>query len=236
MGPWWIPTLVVVALAVEDTQDRQEQVQDIQVQTDGCRNFLLHMVMAHDQLGVDEDVAAEDESRDDAVPQLDHLAVWKESGQEAKDDQHPQRAKEVGHPRREVVLALAGEECQGHEDAQGQDERFQHDPAFVEGCDDANAVCFQRRKSAQEDQVDRIRLALPEREKHEDDGPDEGDPHHPRVRLNPSSVSVREERDRGERRGQEELHREDAVHLADELHADVGGRFGYRTAKLVNLV
>jgi hypothetical protein len=46
------PALVVV-LRVEDPQNREEEVDDVEVQRDGRRNLLLHVVVAHDQLRVD---------------------------------------------------------------------------------------------------------------------------------------------------------------------------------------
>ena len=41
-----VPDLVVV-LAVEDSEDSKEQVQDIKIETDTGRNLLLNVVMSH---------------------------------------------------------------------------------------------------------------------------------------------------------------------------------------------
>lgn len=93
------------------------------------------MVVAHDELGVDEDVGAEDEGGEAAVDELGGAAVGQESGHEAEEQQTPQRAEQVRHPRREVVPRLAREQRQEHEDASRQDHRVQHDLRLVEGHD-----------------------------------------------------------------------------------------------------
>lgn len=59
---------LVVLLAVQDPEDGQEQVDDIEIQADGGRDFLLHMVVSHDQLGVHQDIPAEDQRTDDSIP------------------------------------------------------------------------------------------------------------------------------------------------------------------------
>lgn len=108
-----------------------------------------------------------------------------ERSHETEDDEHPQRAEEVWHPAREVVLALAGEQCERNEDAECEDERLDDYPAVVEAGDDTDAVCFQTREAGQENEVCWVRLALPERQKHEADRSEERHPHHPLIRLDP---------------------------------------------------
>lgn len=111
----------VVILAVEDPQNSKEQIDDIQVQADGRGDLLLNVIVPHDQLGVHEDVAREDQRSHDTVDQLDGLSVWKESCHEAEDNQYPETSKEVRHPRRKVVFALAGERREEGEDREGDD-------------------------------------------------------------------------------------------------------------------
>ena len=43
-------TALVVLLAVQNPENGQEQVEDIEVEADGCRNLLFHLVMTDDQL------------------------------------------------------------------------------------------------------------------------------------------------------------------------------------------
>ena len=133
----------IVVLAVEDPQDSEEQIDDIEVQADGRGDLLLNVIVPHDELGVHEDVAREDQGSHDTVDQLDGLSVWKESCHEAEDDQDPETAKEVGHPRRKVVFALAGERREEGKDGEGDDQGLYDDAALVKGRDNADAVCFQ---------------------------------------------------------------------------------------------
>lgn len=107
------------------------------------------MVVSHDELGVHQDIATEDEGRHHTIDQLHRAAMRKERSHEAEDDEHPQRAEKIGHPAREVVFGLASEEGQGDEDAEREDERLDHNSRFIEGCDDADGVGFEEGESAQ---------------------------------------------------------------------------------------
>lgn len=51
---------LVVLLAVEDSKNGEEQVDDVQVQADSSGNLLLNMVVSHDELGVDQNVSREE--------------------------------------------------------------------------------------------------------------------------------------------------------------------------------
>ena len=52
---------LIVLLAVKNPEDGKEQVDYVQVKGDSCSNLFLNMIVAHDELGVDQDIAAEDE-------------------------------------------------------------------------------------------------------------------------------------------------------------------------------
>lgn len=246
-------SLVVYCLAVvlvaQNAQDGEEQVDDVQIQRDGGGNLLLDVVVAHDELGVDEDVAGEDERRDAAVHELQRAARGEEGGHEPEDDEEPQRAEQVGDPVREVVLGLAREQRQRDEDAQRDDQRLHDDPRVVERRDHADRVRLQRREPRQEEQVRRVALALPVRQEHEPDRAEQGHHHEPEVRLDPSAVRVAEERDCAQHRGQKNLdgsawyqrlleqvdiseHLQDGVDLANELHPDREGALPNRAPEL----
>jgi len=102
-------TVLIIALAVEDPQDREEQIDDVQIETDGSGNLLFDMVLAKDQLGVHENIAREYERGKATVYQLASAAVGQEGGHEAEEQEAPERAKEIRHPRCEVILGLACE-------------------------------------------------------------------------------------------------------------------------------
>lgn len=164
---------LVIALAVEDAQDGEEEVDDVEVEADGGGDLLLDVVVAQHELGVDEDVAREDEGGEPAVDQLGRAAVGEERGHEAEQDQAPQAAEQVRHPRREVVLRLAGEQREEHEDPARQDHGVQDDAGLVERHDDRDGVGLEQREAREEEKVRRVRLALPVGEEHERDGTEE---------------------------------------------------------------
>jgi hypothetical protein len=157
----YINSHLVILLAVEDAQDGQEQVDNVQVQADGGGNLLLDVVLAQDHLGINQDVAAKDEGGDAAVDELSGGAVGEEHGHKAKEDQGPEAAKQVGHPRGEVVLGLAGEEGEEDENAGGQDNCIKNDADFVKRHNNRDAVGLEEGEAAEEEQIGRVRFALP---------------------------------------------------------------------------
>lgn len=107
--------------------------------------------MSHDQLGIDENVAAEDESGNDTVDEFDSLPAGKERSHEAKDDKNPQRAKKIRDPAGKVVLGLASKQRQRDEDAKRKNQCLNHDLVLVEGCDDADGIRLQEGEAGQEE-------------------------------------------------------------------------------------
>ena len=141
----------VALLAVQDPQDRKEEVDNIQIQRDGRRDLLLHVIVPHDKLRIHKNVAAEDERRQPAIYHLPLATVREKCADEAKQDQDPQRPKQVWHPIREVILGLAGEQCQGEKDARGQNKREEYNPRIVKGGNDRDRVSLQGGKAGQKE-------------------------------------------------------------------------------------
>lgn len=168
-GPPRFRTLVVL-LAVQNAQDREEQVDNVQVQADRGGNLLLNVVLPHDQLGIHEDIPAEDQRSQTSIDQLTRAAVWEEHGHEAEQHEAPQAAKEVGHPAGEVIFCLAGERCEEDEDAAGKQHGVEDDGGLIEGDDDGDGVGLEKSETGEEEQVSRVRMALPVGENHESDG------------------------------------------------------------------
>ena len=155
--PYNLPCVaLVVVLAVENPQNRQEQVEDIQVKADGCGNLFLDMVMADDKLGVHQDVSREDQRSDNAISELHSARLGEECGHEAEDDENPECAKEVGHPACEIVLGLAGEEGEGDKDGEGEYKRLKHDPGLEHAGDNRDAVGFECGECCEEGKVHRL--------------------------------------------------------------------------------
>lgn len=184
---------LVVVLAVKDSEDSKEQIQDIEIETDAGGDLFLNMIMSHDQLRVHEDVSTENECGNHAIYQLDRLSAGKESSHESEDDKNPQRAKKVWHPASEVVLGLTRKKSQTNEDTDGQNQRLQNDAAFVERCNDTDTICFETCEYSQEEHVGRVRFAFPVCEEHEANRSKQGHPHHPTIRLNPVAIVVGKE-------------------------------------------
>lgn len=134
---------LVVLLAVQDPQNRKEQVDDIEVQADCRSDLLLHMMVPDDQLGVYENVAAEDERRKTAVDEFACAAVGEESSHESEQNESPESAEEVGHPASEVVLGLTRESGKEDKDTRGEENGIEDDGGLVEGDHDGNSVRFE---------------------------------------------------------------------------------------------
>lgn len=135
---------LVILLAVQDPQNRKEQVDDIEVQADCRSNLLLHMMVPDDHLGVDENVAAEDERRKTAVDEFACAAVGEEGSHESEQNESPEAAEKVGHPASEVVLGLARESGQEDKDTRGEENGIENDGGLVEGNDDGDGVGFEQ--------------------------------------------------------------------------------------------
>lgn len=133
------PTLVVL-LAVQDSENGQEQVDDIEVERDGCCNLLLDMVVSHDELCIDQDVTTENECTNNAVSQFNGAGVREEGCHEAEDDDNPKSTGKIRDPAGKVVLGLTGEKSECDKDTQRKDERLKHNLALEEGCDHTNRV------------------------------------------------------------------------------------------------
>lgn len=163
-------TKSIVLLAVENSQNRQEQVDNIKVQADGRSNLLFDMHVPHDHLRVDENVDAEDQRCRNTVPKLHGAGVREERRHEAKQDQDPKRAEDIRLPGDEIVLCLTSKEREGDEDAESEDQCFENDLAVVETRDDTDAVRLECSEPSKEEQVGRIRFAPDEAAYHESDG------------------------------------------------------------------
>lgn len=245
-------------MAVQDSEDSKEQVDDVKVEADSGGDLLLDMVMAHDELSIDEDISAEDESSEAAVDELGGRVMGEEHGDEAEHDEAPDGTEQVRHPRREVILGLAGEQGEEDEYPGGDNGGVEDDGAVVERDDYGYGVGLEEGEAGQEDQIGGVGLALPVCETHEDHRTEELDykvsydvslpeafekrmlgvyatyrnPDNSLVGLDPFLVTLAEEGDGADAGGNDDLEGEDGVDLAHELVADVDGRLCYRASEL----
>lgn len=196
---------LLVILVVENPEDRQEEVQDIQIQGNSGRNLLFDMIMANNQLRVDEDISGEDQGTHTTIDQLDGGATREKRSHEAKQHEKPQRPEEIRHPVREVILGLARKERQRDEETQCEHEGLHDDARVVERSHHADGVCFHDSESGEEEEVRRVRFALPVGDQHRAQGSKHRQHQQPEVRLDPCAVAIAEERDRAHHCCQEEL-------------------------------
>lgn len=196
----WRPAVVclVVVLAVQDAQNRQEQVQNIQIQRNSGSNLLLNVVVSHNKLSIHEDVAGEDQGAQHTVDELGGATKWHEHGHESEEDHEPQRAKEVGHPAGKVILGLAREERESDKDTQCQDKCLHNNSRFIERGHHTDGIRFHQGEAREEQQVCWVGLAFPVGREHEAQGAKDGDDHEPEVALDPGTVCVVEERNGAE--------------------------------------
>ncbi|KAI6760797.1 hypothetical protein HG530_009657 [Fusarium avenaceum] len=89
---------LVVRLTVEDAQNGKEEVNDVEVQADGSGDLFLDVVMTKDKLGVDQDVATENESGKATIDEFAGGTIREEHGHEAEDDKTPKGTEEIRHP------------------------------------------------------------------------------------------------------------------------------------------
>jgi len=73
-------------LAVQNTKDGKEQVDDVQVQGNGGSNLLLHVVVLQDELSVHKNIATEDKRCYNTIAKLNLAVVWEKGRHEACND------------------------------------------------------------------------------------------------------------------------------------------------------
>lgn len=89
---------LVVRLAVKNSKNGKEKVDNIQVETDGGRDLLFDMMLPHNHLSINKNVGTKDERAETSVNEFTGGAIGEKHGHEAKDDKTPQRAEKIWHP------------------------------------------------------------------------------------------------------------------------------------------
>lgn len=91
-----VSTKSVVVLVIQDPQNSQEQVEDIQIERDGSRNLFLNMIVPHNQLRINENIARENQRRSTTIDKLHSAISREERSNEPKQDQEPQPTERYG--------------------------------------------------------------------------------------------------------------------------------------------
>ena len=96
------------------------------------------MIVSHNELSVHKDVSGENQSTKAAIDELGCAGVREKRSDEAEQDQRPQSSKQVRHPRGEIILGLACEECEAHKDTRCEENRLQNNPTVEERYDNGH--------------------------------------------------------------------------------------------------
>jgi len=144
---------------VQDTQDMQEEVDDVQVEVDGGQDVLLGGQLVHQEMGVVDDEATEQQSPGASKQQLCCVIV-EEEPHETSNDQDPQSSEQSGSQLAEVPLGLEGVGSQSQEHSGGEDEGLEHYGIVIErhGCSDRD--CLQQSKCEQQVEVDGMLMSV----------------------------------------------------------------------------
>lgn len=87
---WLVPTVgLVVLLAVEYSEDGKKQIDDVKVKRNSCSNLFLNMIVAHYELGINQDIPTKDKRCYRSVDELGSAIVGKEGCYESKEDEDP---------------------------------------------------------------------------------------------------------------------------------------------------
>lgn len=80
---------LVVLLTVQDPENGQEEIDDVQIKRDRCRNLLFDVIVAHDKLSIHQYISTENKGTSRPVYHLYCLASGEERCHKAKEDHYP---------------------------------------------------------------------------------------------------------------------------------------------------
>lgn len=121
----------------------QEEVDDVQVEVNGGQDVLLRGQLVHQQMGVIDDEAAEEQCSGASKHQLRGLIV-EEKPHETCNDQNPQAGKQSSSQLAEVSLRLEGVGSQSQEYSSGKEKGLKHYGILIKGHCCGNGDCLQQ--------------------------------------------------------------------------------------------
>ena len=92
LSPLGNPHLVILGV-VENSEDRQEEIDDVEVKTDCSGNLFFHVRLSHNHLRIHQNISRENQRRDARIHQFHCAVSWEEHCHEAKQNQSPKTAK-----------------------------------------------------------------------------------------------------------------------------------------------
>jgi len=115
-------TPLTLLQVVEETEDVEEKIDKIKVETDRSQDVLVRRQTVIDHVCVINNIAAEDEATTDSKHHVHGAAEGQEDGNEAGDAETHQSCEEEGPQAGEVILGLEGKYGQPKEDADRDEE------------------------------------------------------------------------------------------------------------------
>mmetsp|Transcript_30057 Transcript_30057/g.75662 ORF Transcript_30057/g.75662 Transcript_30057/m.75662 type:complete len:284 (-) Transcript_30057:177-1028(-) len=114
------------SVAPQQAQDHEKQVDDVQVQGDGCGDVVVGAVDLAEHPRVKDNVEGEEDGANQAVPVLHRGAAAEAGHHDAPNEQDPHGREQARAEEGEVPLGLEGEDGEGEEEARRHGRRHQH--------------------------------------------------------------------------------------------------------------
>lgn len=113
----------------------------LKVQADGTHNILVRRQPLIDDVGIIDDITAENETASDSKDNIHSAAEREDETNKARHNESNQGTEEERPHSRKVVLGLEGEEGQTKEDAKGNQASKSNEPTSEFIVSDAYSAC-----------------------------------------------------------------------------------------------
>lgn len=208
---------------VKDAQDIDEQVDYIQVQIDGCQDVLLRWQLMHQQVGIENNEPAEQQSSGPSEDQL-HCVIVEEKPHKACNDQDPQASKQTGSELAEVSFRLESVGSEAQEHSRCENKGLKHYGVLIKCHRSGYRQRFQQSKSKQQVKIDGVLVTVHSQGKEQDKGPDSRYQYQSGTFVHKVFNGVTEHEKGRYSSGDDNLQWQDGVDLAEEIHPDVDAR------------
>jgi len=134
-------TLTILEV-VEKAENVEEEIDEIQVETDSAHNKFIRGQLCVDDVGVVHDVTTKEEASTDGHDKIHCFAEWDENSNKASHHHGNESAKQEWSHAREVILRLESEQRKSDENTQSDQQGLKYDHIFIEGNHNAESKCF----------------------------------------------------------------------------------------------
>lgn len=200
----------------QDAEDLEEEVEDIEVQTNARECPLVWVHVLEEDMRVENDPRREQQATKAGHRKVERRREREEDGHHRRDEECQQNCREVRRPRHDIPLGLEGEEGQAEERERRDKEGLEKRIGIVRREDEANRDSFEEREGAEQQDVSWRATVLDVYADHARNGADRCQQGKSRVLESPGSDLVCRHDPANDRCG-ENLEEQDAVHLAHEV-------------------